>query len=750
MIRSWTAHPRRLAALCLLASACGGSSGRTDGAGECSNLLPGDLVITEVMANPDGADKGLEWFEVYNPTDEEIDLTGVLLRFRKADGSGEKIHRIRDTVIGPGAYLVFGDADPNPEVTPPDHVDYAYGSDLGGSGLANGGGELSVGCGTSFLDRIIYEENDDGVSKAYDGTREPDAVGNDDLSAWCDSATEYAPNALGTPGAPNDPCYSEQPTTCTQNGTPRDIVPPSPGDIVITEFMPNPDAVGDDEGEWFEIYVAADVDLNGLSITKFGDEEPTDVVGSTECIPATAGSYLLFAHSADPGLNGGLPDVDFLFNLSLSNTSENGTGISVGWGGQFLDTVTWTTSGTGVSSQLSPALLDPTRNDEEGAFCRSQEPYGDGDLGSPGVANPPCPIDAPEGTCAQDGVLRDIVAPAVGDLWITEFMADPSAVGDTDGEWFEVYANAPFDLNALEFGREDEVEDAVELDTCAPVQPGDFILFAKNAEAATNGGLPAVAYELGLSLLNSNGRLFIGTDGEILDVISWSGTASGASRSLDPSISGPEGNDDEANWCDAQEPYGDGDFGTPAAENLACGGTPPGTCDDGGTVRDTVTPTAGDLVITEWMPDPSAVADTAGEWFEVLVTADIDLNGVQLGNDPDDPDTTIAATGACIPVTAGTRIVFARNPDMATNGGLDSAIEAGFSLSNSGGTLFVGIGGEVLDQITYVGSDAGRSTSVAPGSEDPASNDDALNHCTSNTPYGAGDQGTPGAENACE
>lgn len=751
---------RALASLCLLAASCNGGSGRGDEVGECvAPLLPGDLVITEFMANPTGADTGKEWIEIYNPTDAEIDLSGVLLRFRRADGSSERIHQIQDVSIGAGEYLVLGDADPE---SLPAHVDYGYGEDLG-QGLSGRDGELSVGCGTSAVDIVVYGfPGDDGapenIARGFDGTREPDALGNDDLGAWCEAATVYEPgtegsdgnpDAIGTPGERNDPCFSEQPTTCADNGVDREINPPTPGDLVITEYMPDPSAVGDDEGEWFEVYVGADVDLNGLAITKFGDEEPTDIIGSVDCIPVEAGTYLVFGHSLDTSINGGLP-ADFEFTLSMSNSSQDGTGISVGWGGQFLDTVTWNDSSAGASSQLDPMFLDPTRNDEEGAFCPSEDPYGDGDLGSPGEANPPCPIEAPEGSCVDaDGALRDIVAPAVGDLWITEFMADPSAVGDTEGEWFEVYANAAFDLNALEFGRAEEVEEAVELDTCAPVEAGQYILFAKNAEAATNGGLPAVDYEVGLSLINSNGALFIATDGEVLDEVLWTDTEGGASRALDPSVSGPQANDDEANWCDGADPYGDGDLGTPAAENAACGGTPVGTCDDGGRVRDVVTPSMGDLVITEWMPDPSAVGDNEGEWYEVLVTADVDLNGMEWGDDPTDPDNTIAATGECRSVSAGTRIVLGRNADMMTNGGVDVFEEGTLSLSNGGDGLFVGFGGEVFDQITFTGSTAGSSTSVAPGSEDPASNDDEGNHCTSNTPFGDGDNGTPGAENAC-
>ena len=46
-----------------------------------------------------------------------------------------------------------------------------------------------------------------------------------------------------------------------------------------------------------------------------------------------------------------------------------------------------------------------------------------------------------------------------------------------------------------------------------------------------------------------------------------------------------------------------------------------GACNDGGTMRDTVAPAVGDLVITEVMPKPAKVSDTTGEWFEVKAIA---------------------------------------------------------------------------------------------------------------------------------
>ncbi len=743
---------RRVAALLTLASltgfGCSDDTARSEDESECvANLLAGDLVISEIMVDPDGADKGQEWFEIFNPG-EELDLTGVVLRFRKADGSGERLHLVEDLFIGAGQYLVVGDADPD---NLPAHVDYGYGDGLGATGFNNTAGEVALGCGGSVVDIALYGDVESGRSRAFDGTRTPDAVGNDDLLAWCSSVTEFGENSFATPGAPNDPCFSEMPTTCLDGGTMRDLQPPMPGDLVITEFMPNPAAVGDDEGEWFELYVERDLDLNGVSISKPGDEEPTDVVGSVECIRATAGSYLVFAHSSEAGLNGGLPAVDQLFTLSMSNTSADGTGISVGWGGQVLDTVTWNDSGTGASTQLDPKAIDPERNDDPTAFCEAMTPYGDGDLGTPGAENEPCPIDAPEGMCVDGDELRAIRPPSAGDVWITEFMADPSAVADGDGEWFEIQAGAAFDLNALQFGREDEIEDEVDVGECLSVSAGDRAVFAKNADAASNGGIEDVAYEVGMSLINSNGRLYVAADGEVLDEIAWTATESGASRALDPSITGPEGNDDEANWCDGADAYGEGDLGTPGTANPACGGTPPGTCDDGGNARDIVFAGEGDLVITEFMADPSAVADGDGEWFEVLVTADVDLNGLQFGDDPKNPDETLPISGDCIPVSAGDRIVFAHTDDSALNGGIEDVVATfGFGLTNSADNLFVGVADTVIDEIAWTSTQAGASTSVAPGSEDAAGNDDELNHCISGTAYGDGDLGSPGGENVCE
>ncbi|MEM6292580.1 MAG: lamin tail domain-containing protein [Myxococcota bacterium] len=786
---------RRLATLVALVplAACGDDA-RPDAGGACSDLLAGDIVISEMMLNPTGADKGQEWVELFNPSDGAIDLSGAVLRSRRVDGSSERLHQITGLTVEAGGYVVLGDREADDLA---EHLDYGYAEDLG-SGFGNGSGEIAVGCGEAVLDSVLYSFPDyfaaedgtpddgasapDNASWTFDGQRTPDALGNDTLRAWCAATSVYETleiveddgtvslDSLGTPGEANDPCFTSMPEVCTDANGSRPVVPPQPGDLVISEYMPDPATYPDvngelDEdgelpnapdaaGEWFELRVNASVDLNGLTVTRLGAEEPTQVVGDLECISVKAGTYVLFAKSDDPALNGGLPPVDVLTTIAMSNAPDDATGFSIGWGGQFLDTVTYTDSKTGSSTSLDAAISTP--NNDELAFCEGVTEYGPGGLGTPGSENERCPVEVPEGSCldADGETIREIVAPALGDVWINEVMPDPSALveGDELGEWFELAASADFDLNALQLGKAGELTDDVESVDCIPVSAGDYVLLARNADTATNGGLPEAAYEFDIALNNgSDGTLLIGSRGEVLDAVAWSeGSTTGASLALDPSVSGPDANDDLANWCDGAEPYGAGDFGTPGAANTACGGTPPGTCDDGGTPRDIVFAGEGDLVITEWMPNPDAVGDTDGEWFEVLVTADVDLNGLQFGTDPTDPDDTLDATGPCISASAGERIVIARNGDMATNGGLGTVIEGSFSLTNSASTLFVGVAGTTIDSITYSSSATGASTSVVPGSESAADNDDELNHCTSGTPYGDGDLGTPGAENVCE
>lgn len=532
-----------------------------------ANLLPGDLVITEVMPNPEGADSGKEWFEVYNATSSTIDLRGVTLVYSRADGTSRKTHVIESASIDAGEYMVFGGII---EVAMPAYMDYAYGDDLGS--LTNTGGRLAIECNTTVVDDIVYLEGASGVSLSYDGRLVPDAIGNDTITDWCDSESEYEVDNLGTPGAANDYCEGGNPTgTCLDGGVERDIVAPQAGDVVITELMPNPDAASDSDGEWFEVYFAQAVDLNGLEL----GNEPSTIdftVGDASCLPVAAGTYVLFAVDGDSGINGGLPTVDVVFDgFTLSNS---GGGIFVGYDGAVLDEITYTGGmvAAGASTSLDSAILDATQNDDATNWCDAVDTYGAGDLGTPGAANPSCGFVPPD-TCIDPltSNSRSIVPPVAGDVIITEFMANPSIASDTNGEWIEIFFAQDADLNGLQLGdSSNPTSMTVTSADCIPVTAGTYVVFARNATAADNGGLTGVTYEFGFSLNNTNESIFVGYADVVFDEISYASVSNGVSTSLSATALDDTLNDNPGNWCDAVATYGDGDLGTPGLANPTC------------------------------------------------------------------------------------------------------------------------------------------------------------------------------------
>ncbi|MCB9704192.1 MAG: lamin tail domain-containing protein [Myxococcales bacterium] len=715
-----------------------------------ANLGAGDLVITEIMADPQGADDGREWFEIYNPGDTSVNLQGVVLAISKANGDSLKSHTISVAVdIAPGQYMTFGDVLPE---ALPSHVDYGYASDLGS--MNNTAGLIQVVCGDVLVDDALFSDVKQGYSRTFTGKLSPDATANDDQNNWCLAPEVYDQmnKEFGTPRAPNSVCPPPPPPEgqCWDGDLLRPINPAGAGDLVLSEFHANPKVVDDADGEWLEITATASVDLNGLTLGK----TPGDVLQSLAaadfptCLPVSEGDKVVFARKLDGGINGGIPQVDHVLSFSLSNS---GSGLFVGSaGGDVIDAITYASTSDGAASSLDPAFLSADANDDPNAWCPAVDPYGDGDLGTPGGDNPACPQPPPEDQCQENGEWRDIKFPMTGDLVITEILPDPAAVPDEDGEWIELYVGADVDLNRLTLGKDPgSVLQILGSDdpTCMSVAAGSYIVLARNSDTAANGGLPEPTYPLGFSLTNSGGPLWIAlpgpddvTPGDLLDETSYGASKAGYTHRLDPSQLNPLANDDPMNWCDADdaEVYGAGDHGTPGAVNGSCMIVDPNLCNDGGNMRAPVAPGPGDLVITEYMPDPKAVADASGEWFEILVNADVDLNNLQLGKQPDKVEATLLSPD-CLKVSAGSYIVFAHSDDPMVNGGLPQVdFTFGFSLVNSTGGIFAGINDMVITEVDYPSSTSGVAASLDPNMVD---------WCQAVDPYGLGDLGTPGMAN---
>ncbi|HUH04819.1 MAG TPA: lamin tail domain-containing protein, partial [Kofleriaceae bacterium] len=284
----------------LLGAGCGPSGDDDDLPACAANLLAGDLVITEVFADAVGEDEGKEWFEIYNATNQTLDLAGVVLTASKSNGEDAATHVMTQQIIDPGQYLVLGGVAPEFR---PSYVDYGYGPDLrvGSSrGLPNSDGKLELKCDVVIVDEMTWSSSSSGKSRALDGSRAPDYNINDDQMLWCDSVTEFELGSFGTPKGPNDACSNITPTMCNDNGTPRALVSPELGDVVITEYMARPSSPpGAANGEWLELLVTRDVDLNGLQLGQAepdtGPKNVSMALASADCLRFTAGSYVLLA-----------------------------------------------------------------------------------------------------------------------------------------------------------------------------------------------------------------------------------------------------------------------------------------------------------------------------------------------------------------------------------------------------------------------------------------------------------------------
>ena len=148
-----------------------------------------NLLISEIMANPAAvSDTRGEWFELFNPTDEPVNLRGIDL----GDDGGD-LHRIEtDLLILPGRFLTLarnGDMSSNGGFA----ADYVY-TDFT---LSNGGDEIVLSRNSSELLRLDYASGFAVSGRSRELTSLPMRTANYALTF---AALTYGLGDIGTPG----------------------------------------------------------------------------------------------------------------------------------------------------------------------------------------------------------------------------------------------------------------------------------------------------------------------------------------------------------------------------------------------------------------------------------------------------------------------------------------------------------------------------------------------------------------------
>ena len=530
-----------------------------------SGFQSGDLVITEVMANPLGDDADREYFEIYNATGAAANLAGLSIVTSRADGTGESSHRMRSIEVAANGYLVLGNTDK--DLLHP-YLDYGYESDLGA--LRNSESKISLFCSGVLVDEIRYGTTINGQSVELNGDLTLDHTANDVAANLCNASpngNEYEMDNFGTPGEQNGSCDNVVVSNC-------DAI--AEGDLVITEIMANP-AGSDGGNEYIEIYntTGTSIDLEGL-VVKAMKNDDTSV--KTHAIAAAAiGSTEYFAMGDSDMAQ---PHLAYTYGTASQLSSIRNTDgvLELLCGDVVVDRVEYATAASGQSLQLKPEITPTSSvNDKAANLCNTEATAANefvmdaGNFGTPGETNT---------TCDSGTVVTDCSGINAGDLAITEVLANPAST-DAGNEFVEFYntTDASIDLEGLVIKGMKNDGSAVKMQALgAAIIDGSTYFAAGDADMA----LTHLDYIYGTSsslssIRNSDGVIELICDAVVVDRIEYASATSGRSLQLDAGITpSAAANDDPLNLCNtpavvANEYVMDaGNYGTPSDANVAC------------------------------------------------------------------------------------------------------------------------------------------------------------------------------------
>jgi hypothetical protein len=205
----------------------------------CTDVEPGELVITEIRGNVDfddtagsdsggsttsddggdttggsgtsdtgvlGPDRARNWLEIRNVGDRTIDLHGLIVRNAEQDGSSESTLRVRyHRELPAGDAYVLGLTYDHDR---PGYVDYGLRDALADENFVASAGRLELASCDTTIDLVRYDTLPGDGTWSY-GVEPPDAEGNDDDESWCVDTTFAEVDGIvepGTPGEANRPC----------------------------------------------------------------------------------------------------------------------------------------------------------------------------------------------------------------------------------------------------------------------------------------------------------------------------------------------------------------------------------------------------------------------------------------------------------------------------------------------------------------------------------------------------------------
>ncbi|MBA3852842.1 MAG: hypothetical protein C0503_00415 [Gemmatimonas sp.] len=166
-------------------------------------------------------------------------------------------------------------------------------------------------------------------------------------------------------------------------------------------------------------------------------------------------------------------------------------------------------------------------------------------------------------------------------LQINELMGDPAnAESASWGEWFEVHntSDAPINLQGWRILSGGSGQPAHTISAAVIVPAGGYAVLGRGFDSARNGGLTLdYNYFTGNSTIwldNNDYLVLLDATQAIVDSLSWTTLPRGVTKGLRPGVAQVT-NADDAAWGFSTTTFGDGDYGTPGAENTGLADAPP-------------------------------------------------------------------------------------------------------------------------------------------------------------------------------
>ncbi len=646
------------------------------------------LVITEVMQNPGmtGDQRG-EYFEVYNPGDQPVDMTGFTVK----DDDFDSFTITTAVVVPAHGYALFA---AKPSANGGLKPDYSYGS---GMVLQNDTDELVIADPDLVqLDRVRWDNgktfpDPDGASMSL---RDP-SLDNSIGANWCMSTLPWSAGDRGTPGSASW-CLT-----------------PGQQPIAITEVMFDPEIPSSERNsEWFEITNLGTVPIDLTGWTIVGGDLKTHTITSLTVAP---GAHPVLAANGDPAANGGITPA-YVYGTGVPLYNASGRVVLKSRGGAIVDRVEWSAAaGFPIPSGRSISLGLPSADNALGAnWCESTMPFGAGDFGSPGSENS-CELPLPP--------------PAVV---ISEVLRNPAAVGDSVGEWFEVHNTTPDPVNLAGWTLTDGASDRHVIKGSLVVAADGYLVLGRDTDVQRNGGA-TVAYSYGDSFVLSNdtdGIVLTDQYGQRVDEARWQ-------AAVEPRPNGASIALVDGTWCESAPQFGRGDRGTPAAAN-DCSPRP-----HRGVVINEVhlDPKALSDTVAEWIELYNAGNETLDLNGWVLRDDDYDaFTIVSAGPLPLAPGATFVLGRDTAELNGGAHVDYAYGSAFPLVEAADEINLYDASLAPVDRVTWT-----PNSQLPYR---IGASAALRSPADDNAV---ATNWCTSVTTYGSlGEFGTPGAPNVCE